>query len=728
METTSPFIESVEPLPRVPADKLNALEAGGRLPWLHMSNNSNSPFRSLCQTGVWLGVSLSLVIYPPLEAESASKHSLSQRSDIVLITLDTTRADALGSYGATVPTPVLDRLAQQGIRFDRAISPSPLTLPAHVSLMTGLAPPSHGIHDNGLNSLEPSIPTLASVLTTHGYKTAAVVGSLVLNRRFGLDSGFQTYDDVMAAEAVGEYGYPERTAEKVTEAALHWLRQQNGEGMTTDKKSASGPLFLWVHYYDPHAPYAAPGDRAIDVREQYSAEIRFVDQQIGRLLSGLPDRSRIVAVVGDHGEALGQHGERTHGLLLHEPTLRVPLILHGAGIEPNSVVADTVASRRLAATLLQLALGHPELPGPPLPGFQDASDASEVSVATETRAVYSETHLPYTAYGWSVLEALTEEQFRWVVGPRGELFDLVADPTEKDNLVDTRRREAKRLQQTLNRLHESMDPPKTTHSVENAEVSQALRSLGYLSGASGRGVGHPDPSRIDPKEGLSLLSQMEEAKQLSSQGHPRKALVILKSLVEKNPENVPLLGHLARNQLAVARLEGDSPQIGLETYKQALSLNPRLEFLHLGLAQAFKELGRLDSAAEAYRAALAIDSRNAEAWLSVAEIAHRQGSTTGERQALESALDRGTQSAAILIRLAQLEMADSLPESTTLAGQHLRLATKITPEWPMAWLMLGRWELDFGSPPAARKALEQVLQRAPRSREAIQARSWLSGG
>ncbi|MCP4900864.1 MAG: sulfatase-like hydrolase/transferase [bacterium] len=647
----------------------------------------------------------------------------SQRPDVILITLDTTRADALGIYGAKNATPNLDNLARSGIRYDRAITPSPLTLPAHASLLTGLTPPEHGIHDNGIAALHARTPTLAAILTDQGYATAAFVGSRVLDRRFGLNSGFTDYDDVMAAEYVGEYGYPERNAEAVTDSVLAWSTRHFGNN-TSKHYESPDPMFLWIHYYDPHLPYEAPGDHSRDPKDRYQAEVSYVDRQIGRLLSGLPNRPRIVVVVGDHGEALGAHGESAHGLLLHEPTLRVPMILHGVGIPEGKVVKSTVAIRRLAATILELLGVADDLPGIPLPipGLETAGE----SRLTSRPFVYSETHLPYTAYGWSVLESITDGQWRYIQGAKSELFDLDSDPEENHNLVESRKEEAQRLHNQLESLRDSHKAQYGPTALDDPKLNAALRSLGYLSGASGRDPGRPDAKRLDPKEGLALLDDLESAKALTAQGNPTEALIMLEAMAERNPDNVPLLNQLARNQIAVALSRRESPEPGLETYRQAIALNPKLEFLHLGLARALQQLGRIEPAKDAYRAALELDPRNAEASLALAEIANRGGKKQQEREILERATVAGTESAAILARLAQIELSDSTPESTARAGERLRHATKLTPDWTLLWLLLGRWELDHGSPTAAHHALQQVIQRAPNSREATQARAWLT--
>ncbi len=412
---------------------------------------------------------------------------------VVLITLDTTRADHVGRVEAGAAlTPNLDALGRHGVRYRNALTASPLTLPAHCSLFTGLEPPAHGVRDNGVASLPGGIPTLAEAFAARGYRTAAFVSSRVLDRRFGLARGFEIYDDFIVAEKIGEQGYPERDAALVTSAALAW----------SAKLMAGRPYFVWVHYYDPHAPYLPPGDwKGASAARRYAGEIAFVDREVGRLLSGLPGSGRrIVAVVGDHGEMLGEHGEKEHGVFLYRGALAVPLVVAGPGVPSGRVVDGPAATRGLAATLLALSgnmSGADARPfGPELPGVRRPAPA-------EPAPVYSETDMPASAYGWSPLAAATDGRLRLIVAPRPELYDLQADPAESRNLWGTpaEAESVRRLQRVIaeaNRgARQAGAPPDT------AELAESLRNLGYLSGSSGRA------GSIDPKDGIRLLDDFE---------------------------------------------------------------------------------------------------------------------------------------------------------------------------------------------------------------------------
>ncbi len=648
------------------------------------------------------GTVLWLLCASVLAAEPPTTGTPDRSPSLVLLTLDTTRADHLGSYGRSeARTPALDALAARGTRYARAVTPSPLTLPAHASLLTGLDPPEHGVRDNGTAALAADVPTLATVLRSRGYATAAFVASRVLDRRFGLARGFEVYDDRMAAERVGEYGYPERDAEAVTAAAVAWLAERNPER----------PYFLWIHYYDPHAPYQPPAALR-GAGQPYDGEIAWMDRAIGRLLAALPGPTdgRIVAAVGDHGEALGEHGERTHGLFLYRAALEVPLILAGPGVPAGNVVAGTVGTRRLPATLLELLGGSSPLPGPALPGLQEEA---EPETEPQAGAVYSETLLPASAYGWSSLQAVSDQRWRLVVAPRPELYDFVADPGETQNRIAEERAAARRLKRVLERFKAAFaESGRSAEAVSaDPELAASLEKLGYLSGRSSR------EGEIDPKDGVALLAELDAAKALVRAGKSAEAVPKLRSLVERSPGNVPLHTHLAGALLGSGKTDE-----AIATYRRAVELNPGLDFLHLQLANALDALGRVDEAAAEYRLVLELNPRFAAAWLALAERAHRAGDAGEERRLLRRAAAAGTASASLLLRLGQVEMAAG---NVGDAAERLRQATELLPSWPLGWLVRGQLALQRGAAVEARQALEQAVRLAPDSREGRQARQLL---
>lgn len=622
--------------------------------------------------------------------------------NLLLITLDTTRDDVVGPRdGQPSLTPELDRLAASGVRYTRALSPAPLTLPAHASLLTGLDPPEHGLRDNGSTVLPLALPTLATVLSAHGYDTGAVVATRVLDRRFGLARGFATYDDRMLAEKVGEYGYPERDAEAVTDAALAWLAQRREEQPREEQ-----PYFLWVHYYDPHFPYAAPGSTSRGAAAKYGDEVAYVDRQVGRLLAGLPETpaGTLTAIVGDHGEALGDHGEPTHGVFVYSAVLEVPLILAGPGVASGKEVAETVAIRRLGPTLLRLVSPAfaDGLPGTPLPGL--------ALTEPEPEPVYSETWMPRTAYGWSPLRAITDQLHRLIVAPRPELYDLVADPAESRNLVRGEPAVARRLRDRLLELEAGFTKRRAAPAPRDGQLAAELRSLGYLSGGDGEASG------LDPKDGVLLLGRQAQANHLLAAGQTERALAILQDLNAQSPNNVPFLVRLASVQQRAGR-----PDDAIETFLRALKLQPKHEFLVHHLGQAYAQASRPKEAETAYRAALGIDQRFAPAWISLAQLAHETRGVENERTLLHEAVKVGVDSLAVYLRLIQIETE----AGSEVVGELYVKACELAPEVPSLWLERGGWHLDRGEHPAARDALRKAAELAPGTPVEAEARKLL---
>ena len=658
------------------------------------------------------------------------------RPSLVLITLDTTRSDYVGRVEAGRPvTPNLDRLARDGARYMRALTASPLTLPAHCSLMTGANPPAHGVRDNGASALPADLPTLASSLSSKGYSTAAFVASRVLDRRFGLDRGFALYDDAMTAEDVGEQGYPERRAAAVTDAALAWAKEN----------PASRPFFLWVHYYDAHAPYDPPGEwKGAAAERRYAGEIAYVDRELERLLVGLPKPpgGTIVAVVGDHGEMLGEHGEKEHGIFLYRAALEVPLILSGPGVPSGTSIAETVATRALPATLLRLLSFDNEARsfGPGLPGLPSSAREPAASI-------YSETWMPATAYGWSPLKAATDGRFRLILAPKSELYDLTADPGETTNLFSSRPEDARRLARSIASVQkrERTAPRPKVSEAEAAELAQSLQSLGYLSGSS------PRSGTIDPKDGIAMLSEFERARDEIRQRRARHAAATLRELVRRSPGNVPFLTRLAEAEVAAGETDA-----GLETIREAVALNPRLDLLHTSAGNLYAQAGRTREARQEFRAALALNPRSATAWLGLARIAARE-SPGEERAILLEAEAAGTRSGAILARLAQLELSSGdLDDARRHAQESLALLPDLAATWwvagevaekqgrataalesyekavalglsdPRAWLRLGKIQRAAGRSADARRSFERAADLGGRSAAGEDARRLLA--
>jgi arylsulfatase A-like enzyme len=386
---------------------------------------------------------------------------------LVIITLDTTRADHLSVYGyMDVSLPHLERLAANGVVFDQAVSVGALTLPAHTSLFTGLLPPAHGVRDNSDPGLGDSYVTLAEALRARGFSTAAFVGSVVLDADRGLAQGFDRYDGVRPDGDASQ-----RRGNEVVDDAMDWLA---GVG--------SAPFFLWAHLYDPHRPYDPPPPFDA-MHDPYVGEIAFVDQQIGRLLAaldahGLTGRT-IVVVAGDHGEARGDHGERDHGVFLYQGVLRVPLIMHAPGIRARRV-ADVVRLTDIMPTVLDLLRV-------PVPSSDGATLAGVLHghLFPVEREAYAESLYP-RHLGWSPLFALRNGRYKLVDAPRPELYDLESDPFEERNIYQQRRGLAAAMMDRVARIRAAAEATYPARELElPPELHDRLAALGYVSGTPG---------------------------------------------------------------------------------------------------------------------------------------------------------------------------------------------------------------------------------------------------
>ena len=384
-----------------------------------------------------VGSCLCLVVLVFLGSCKSGAPPTPRRLNVLLVTVDTLRADRLGCYGYSgIETPNLDQVARHGVLFENASAPAPLTAPSHASMMTGVYPAVHKVRNTGGFVLSPLQPTLAKILQDQGWDTAAFIGSSVLKKRFGLNQGFATYDDEMPAATGGSAeAEPERRAEEVVDRAAKWLGSQSGK-----------PFFLWVHVYDPHIPYDPPAPFREKYRDRpYDGEIAYTDQQLGRLFDAVarksPPENTVIAVLSDHGESFSEHGEYTHGVFLYDSTLRIAFLMSGGSIPPGVRVKQQARTIDLLPTILELAGGKapPEAQGTTLvPSFQ----GKEVS----TKYSYAETLFPKLNMGWAEMRAIRTNRWKYIRAPKPELYDLVQDPGETTNVIASHPADVKELE------------------------------------------------------------------------------------------------------------------------------------------------------------------------------------------------------------------------------------------------------------------------------------------
>jgi len=567
---------------------------------------------------------------------------------VVLITMDTTRADHLGCWGGSAATPALDRLAARGVRFARCDTAAPVTLPSHATLMTGLLPPRHGVRDNGRFRLAPRFETVAERFRATGHDTGAVVAAVVLARRFGLDQGFRIYDDALG-------GRESRPADEVTAAALACLGDLRR------------PFLLWVHYYDPHTPYDPPPElvRGSGIVARYDGEIAAMDRAIGRLLEALPEKTVVVAV-GDHGEMLGDHGEATHGILLERGARRVPLIIAGPGVRHGVVVRDLVATADVAPTVAALggvAFGPcdgrslvPALRGRPIRG----------------RTTYCESLLSLSAYRWHPLRALSDGRWLFVAGARNRLYDLRRDPAERRDVAAENPRLARRWTRRLTTMSDRWgDLRAPSPETVSPETRRSLASLGYLGGGPGGVNGEPLP---DPYDLVWISGALLDAGRAVEAGRCNEAMPVLRRILTASSGTVPAL-----QMAGICTMREGRYEAALRLFRRAASLDPTSASARAGAGGCLVRLGRDAAAMRAWRDALALDPALPEAAVNLAHLLRMGGRPREALDVLDRALEAGGPHPRLLLERGLIE-AEAGRIGEALAA--FRLGLRLAPDDP----------------------------------------------
>ena len=548
------------------------------------------------------------------------------RQNVLLITIDTLRADRVGCYGfGLAHTPAIDRLAREGIRCADAATTAPITLPAHSSIMTGLYPPAHGVRDNGNYALGPEAVTLAERLGAVGYRTAAFVSALVLTRRYGLDQGFEVYDDDLWAEDEPElFMIRDRTAARTAERGLAWL-----DGWWSD--ASRPPFFFWVHFFDPHQPYDARSiDLAAVVPTAYDAEVAEADRGVGRLLDWLQQHGvlddTLIVLTADHGESLGEHGEPTHGIFIYDATIRVPLLWRLPGILPaGTSYAGPVRHIDIVPTvlgILGLDGGEATQGLNLLPMFQGRVPAPDV-------AQYAEARLAEEGFGMAPLVGVRHYGRKWIQAPRPELYDLRADPKELRNTYPTEA--ARPLEKELEAViadsaRRALSAP--TRQIDR-ETEEMLRALGYMAPPEQRA----EMGGTDPKDGMALYARIQEARQLTQDGNWNRAEALLREMLALAPENVT-----GRNLLAFTAVRRGDFDEAERQYLASLSWQPRQHRVHGALGAIALRRGNVDKAEQHFREALELAPTFVEAMSNLGFVEAARGNDPGAQAWYERAI------------------------------------------------------------------------------------------
>ena len=552
-----------------------------------------------------------------------------QPLNIVVVTIDTLRADRLHCYGnSSIETPALDRLAQKGAQFQNAVAQAPLTPPSHASIFTGTNPNVHQVRNTGGFVLKSSSLTLAKILKQYGWNTAAFVGASVLKKTFGFSQGFDIYDDQMpkSPNSRDNREYSERRASVVVDHALTWLNSQSGK-----------PFLLWVHLYDPHEPYDPPEPFFEKYRRNlYDGEVAYTDQQLGRLLDAVakksPSEKTLVVVLGDHGESLGEHGEFNHGVFLYDSTLRIPLLMAGPGV-PGVKVTQQARTIDVLPTILDLMGGKPPA------GCQGTSlTPSFAGKSVPTTYSYEETLYPKMNMGWAELRGVRTNRWKYILAPKPELYDLLADPGETSNVAAAHRAELGELESQLRALsHVSADGGEKVSATQlDSHTLDQLKSLGYLSGISS-GEFQLNGKGADPKDCTKSLAAFEIALGPGSRAiSPARRLEVLRQALTEDSANPSLYFYLAAEYekggrydqaLAVCEsaqkqgvwsgrllsrmgdlyLRGGKRDQAIAAYEKAAQYNPSDVESQTNLATAYLEEGKLADAERCFRWALTIE-------------------------------------------------------------------------------------------------------------------------
>lgn len=630
------------------------------------------------------------------------------RLNLVIITLDTTRADRMGAYGfKDIETPAFDRIAREGVLFENAVSSAPLTLPVHSSMFTGKFPPEHGVRDNGGFFLGPEQLTLAEVLKAQGYRTGGFIGAYVLDSKWGINQGFDTYYDKFdLSENRGvSIGAIQRPGNEVVDQALPWIEQ-----------AKDAPFFAWVHLYDAHSPYRPPEPFATKYKgHPYIGEIAFADSQVARILATLEalhlyDRT-VVMILGDHGESLGDHGEQSHGFFVYNSTTHVPFAIRAprTASSPRRV-ADPVRSVDVMPTALDLLAIAP--PG----GISGRSLAPLMSGAARELNLdgYSEAMYPLHHYGWSDLHALRAGRYKIIDAPRPELYDMDRDPQEATNLFDARRQLGDRMIAQLRALEGGF--AKTQAALPAADVDpdarQRLAALGYV-GSFVATAADARTGRADPKDKIDIFNKLGEATELTkdtdAQGRPpfERVFALLNNIVRKDPEVIDAWFMLGTQHMAAGQLED-----AVRYFQHTLQLKPDYDLAVFNLAQAYRRMGNDEAAMAGFEHYLTLDPKDPFVYYQMGEIWMDRGDTTKAEGLFRKALEIDPQVAAAKNALGVLALQHGDPAT---AERLINEAIATKPTLRLAHFNLGLLAEQRGDLRTAEREYFEELKAHPDS-------------
>lgn len=681
-----------------------------------------------------------LIQPPPLVASTGDQN-------VLLITIDTLRADALGCYGGAARTPRIDGLAAAGARFEFAHAHAVVTLPSHATMLTGRYPFTHGIRDNSGYRLKAGTPTLATILKGEGFATGAFVGAFPLDSRFGLNAGFDEYDDRYGETSrLGDLAMPERRASAVVDRARRWIGAQRGR------------WFAWVHLYDPHAPYRPPAPYDRDYAgNPYAGEVAYADQALAPLVDLVRSQPRptLVIVTGDHGEALGSHGEKTHGVFAYEATLRIPLIVAQIPHPTSARLAPSVRGRVIAAPAAHIDI-VPTIadalrlaPAEGLPGMSLVPLVNGEGGSAD-RATYFEALSASLNRGWAPLAGVLVGREKYIDLPVPELYDVRADPGEQRNLLPARADRGRALHALLDSLHASPAAPRVA---ESRDARRRLQALGYTSGAAAAKA--HDTKDDDPKNLMDLDAAIQRGLELFDLHRPREALAVYEDLVRRRPGMALAYEHTAYLQWSLG-----NPKAAIDTLRTGVALGhtqpelltqlgaylaesgfatdaialltplgsrepPDLDALNaLGIALA--RAGRPDEALATFDRIVAVDPTNAAAYQNIGTVRLDEGDAAAARVSFVRALQLDPELPRALNGLGVVDLRSG---NRAAAIDAWTRAVAADPTQVDTLYNLGAVLMEGGDRAAARPYLERFLRSAPPAfyrRDLEQVRRWLA--
>lgn len=655
---------------------------------------------------VWpLGCDESKPAAKPNEVVSKADGPLAGHN-VLLITLDTTRANRLGCYGYDkAATPTLDGMASSGVLFKQAFSQVPLTLPSHTSIMTGKYPREHGIRDNNQGGLNPNLDTLAKAFHRNAYRTGAFLAAFVLDSHYGLDSGFEVYDDDMVNTKIGTQPAQWRNPGNiVTDRALAWLDTVKDQ-----------PFFAWVHYYDAHEPYAPPAPFDTRFDDPYDGEIAFMDTQIKRLTDWLAsndlDKRTLIVVVGDHGEGFKtEHGEQGHSIFLYDTNVHVPLIFEDSKLEgAGRRVPAIVESVDVYPTVMDL-FGFDKKNKDLSRSLVDALEGKEV----QDVASYAETQYGKDAFNWAEQRSLTTARWKYISSTIPELYDRAADPQEKRNVHVLHPDVAANMLEALKARYAEMEVGEAAPVEDSPEVTAALKTLGYLSTNSKLIEPSKEfltPGLADPKEKLFIVDQLKAGMEAVRIGQHQAAIDLLSNVKKECP-----FAAAAYTTLGIAYTSAGQPGRAEETLNELLDRDPKNYAGNVAMGDAQMQLERPDNAIRYYTVALGNDLPFADLYGKIGVAYRKLGKTDDSIKSFKKALD-------LMPRFpeAHLELANTLSAAGDVQGaiSHYRDAIAQEPKYAVAYYNLGLELIKVKQFEEAEKAFRSAIEQQPQYGDAM---------